>query len=279
MFGNFQKRVQTWFGKLKIDAGKLGGNQAGSAMEIIQDWNTIGTPTLIKATVATGNAASNSKLLELFVGSGKRFSVDASGKVSIWNNFNQNLDLFLANGVLMSVAGSYIGGGHFYGAANSYARIGKYGPYEIGVGDDGNGRAESGLSLYGKYASDTSYQRAKTSVKIQALTAATGATVKSTIVIPKYSYLIGVTTRVTTAIGTSNGTTGYQVGDGADSDLWGAITGTAIGTTSDATNFTATTALGPADADRTITLTATSGNFDGTGVIEVCAFYLRAEAD
>jgi hypothetical protein len=69
------------------------------------------------------------------------------------------------------------------------------------------------------------------------------------------------------------------VGDGTDPDLWGVAATATEGTTTDAANYTAADALGPDGSDRTITLTAVGGNFDGTGVIEVCAFYLRAEAD
>lgn len=81
--------------------------------------------------------------------------------------------------------------------------------------------------LYATYTSATNYQRLSTKTIKEALTATAGATKTSTITIPAYSQLIGVTTRVTTALGTSNGTTGYQVGDGTDPDLWGAITGIA----------------------------------------------------
>ena len=70
-----------------------------------------------------------------------------------------------------------------------------------------------------------------------------------------------------------------EFADGTDADLWGAMTGTAVGTSSDARDYTALNALGPSSVDRTVTLTAAGGDFDGTGVIDVCAFYLRAEAD
>jgi hypothetical protein len=134
--------------------------------------------------------------------------------------------------------------------------------------------------LYGTWTDDTNYQRLGVISAKQALTAAAGATVATTTLsIPKYSHLIGVTTRVTTALGETNGTTGYTVGDGTDPDLWGAVTGVAIGTTTAAPDYTAVDALGPDGSDRTVTLTAVGGNFDGTGVIDVCAFYLRAEAD
>jgi hypothetical protein len=134
--------------------------------------------------------------------------------------------------------------------------------------------------LYGTWTDTDNYQRLGVISAKQALTAVAGATVATTTLsIPKYSHLIGVTTRVTTALGETNGTTGYTVGDGADPDLWGAVTGVAIGTTTAAPDYTAADALGPDGSDRMVTLTAVGGNFDGTGVIDVCAFYLRAEAD
>ena len=140
-----------------------------------------------------------------------------------------------------------------------------------------NGTFAQESQLYGSYSSG--YQRVVTRSLRQAITAAAGATLVSTISIPKFSHLIGVTTRVNTTLGTTNGTTGYTIGDGTDADLWGDKTGTAIGTTTDAADYTAVDALGPSMTDRNITITATGGNFDGTGVIEVCAFFLRAEAD
>ena len=134
--------------------------------------------------------------------------------------------------------------------------------------------------LYGQKTSATAYQRMGLyATAVQSLTAAGASVATTTLIIPKYSQLIGVTTRVNTALGTTNGTTGYLIGDGTDADLWGAITGTAVGTSSDSSNYTALNALGPSSVDRTVTLTAVGGNFDGTGVIDVCAFYLRTEAD
>ncbi len=134
--------------------------------------------------------------------------------------------------------------------------------------------------IYGQKTSDTAYQRMGLyATAVQSLTT-TGASVSTTtLIIPKYAQLIGVTTRVKTALGTTNGTTGYLIGDGTDADLWGAITGTAVGTSSDSRDYTALNALGPSSVDRTVTITAVGGDFDGTGVIDVCAFYLRAEAD
>ncbi len=108
-----------------------------------------------------------------------------------------------------------------------------------------------------------------------AVTAASGATATATNLIPDGAFVIGVTTRVTTALGVTNGTTGYAVGDGTDPNRWGDIVGTAINTAStnaDATaNFT-----GAFTSANNVVLTAAGGNFDGTGVIVVTVHYLTA---
>ena len=299
MFGNFQKRVTTWFGRLKIDGGKLGGTADQSALEITQDWNTTGNPTLIKANATTGTAGASAKLLDLQVNGSTKVSVSNTGTITapIYAfSINQKIDSdvykcrwFASNTGILAFAvghygghptgGAYIGTDLRFGGLSDYSRISArlYGETHALAQRDETNAQES--RLYATYTSATDYQRLSTKTIKEALTATAGATKTSTITIPAYSQLIGVTTRVTTALGTTNGTTGYQVGDGTDPDLWGAITGTAIGTTSDHNNFTAIGALGPSATARTITLTAVGGNFDNTGVIEVCAFYIQVEAD
>jgi hypothetical protein len=105
------------------------------------------------------------------------------------------------------------------------------------------------------------------------LTSVSGATVTSSSLIPAGSIVIAVSTAVTTALGTTNSTTGYQVGDGTDADAFGAITGTADTTRSRRTDWTITSA--PVYASATdIVLTAVGGNFDGTGDIKVVVWYI-----
>jgi len=311
MFGPFQNRLTTWLGRLKIDGGKLGGTAEQSALEITKDWNTTGNPTLIKANVTTGTAGSSAKLLDLQFTGVSRLSVDKDGNIQLSQYpLIKSYDITIkCSGSIYAIIGasqSGIGLGNSPNYPNAFHSLsdgrGTFIANRLGLSPFGAGspyqlydislERESSYVLgqrygtnaqesriYATYTSATDYQRLSTKTIKEALTATAGATKTSTITIPAYSHLIGVTTRVTTALGTSNGTTGYQVGDGTDPDLWGAITGTAIGTTSDAANFTATDALGPSSAARTITLTAVGGNFDGTGVIEVCAFYQRVEAD
>lgn len=105
------------------------------------------------------------------------------------------------------------------------------------------------------------------------LTCASGASVTWANAIPAGSDVVGVVTRVTTAVGTTNGTTGYQVGDGSDTDLWGDITGVSAGTTSDMSDFTDTSRQIYTSATN-IVLTAKTANFDGAGVVRVVVFYI-----
>lgn len=143
-----------------------------------------------------------------------------------------------------------------------------------------NGTALQTANIYGTYTSDSNYQRQAIKSAKATLSNVTGASVTATSLIPDGAFLIGVTTRVTTGLGTTNGTTGYTVGDGSDVDLWGAITGTAAGTGSHSADFTAAGASGTLyTSAQNVVITATTGNFDGTGVIEVFAHYMITEFD
>lgn len=280
-FERLNGTLRRLFGRLMIEAGKS-GKSTDAALLVNQD---------------RGNAGL---LMDLRVGGSSTFKINKDGYLEIINS-SSAVDAFKLTttdgtfslnrygGINAGAYGTWSGEG-----LNVYSNAGwlnivntkLFGESTAVIalrngngGSGGVGATPHELRIYGSFASATAYQRLSTKTLREAVTAASGASVTTTISIPKFTHLIGVTTRVTTAIGTGNGTTGYQVGDGTDADLWGAITGTAQGTTSDRRDFTAVDALGPDGADRTITLTAVGGNFDGTGVIEVCAYYLAAEAD
>lgn len=68
------------------------------------------------------------------------------------------------------------------------------------------------------------------------------------------------------------------MGDGSDADRWGAVSGTAQGTSSDNTNATASS-VGMFTAAQNVVVTAVGGSFNGTGSIYVAAHYLIAECD
>jgi hypothetical protein len=141
-----------------------------------------------------------------------------------------------------------------------------------------NGTNAQTLRVYDTFASATDFHRVAIATARTTLSAVSGASVTASGLIPAGAVVMGVTSKVTTALGTANGTTGYQVGTAADPDRWGAITGTALGTTSDNRNWTAgTIECFPSATD--VIVTATGGNFNGTGVIYLSVQYMAGQAD
>lgn len=98
-----------------------------------------------------------------------------------------------------------------------------------------------------------------------------GASTSTGNVIPAGATVVDVATSTTTTI---TGASGYTVGDGSDVDRYGDITGTAVGTNSGSTNYTADPRWWTAAA-RAIVLTAKTSNFTG-GVVQVTVFYRSA---
>jgi hypothetical protein len=141
-----------------------------------------------------------------------------------------------------------------------------------------NGTNAQKTNIYDTFTSSTDYHRVTIATARATLSNVSGASVTATGLIPAGAVVMGVTSKVTTALGTANGTTGYKIGTGADDDRWGAITGTAAGTTSDNRNWTAgTIECFPSATD--VIVTATGGNFNGTGVIYLSVQYMAGEAD
>jgi hypothetical protein len=135
------------------------------------------------------------------------------------------------------------------------------------------------LFHYANFVSETAYSRCAFKHASTTLASVSGATVTATGLIPARANLVGVNTKVTVALGTGGGTTGYQVGDGTDADRWGTITGTSTNTDTDGNNATADPAGTWATTARDVVITANGGNFNGTGSIRVDAFYTITEAD
>ncbi len=98
-----------------------------------------------------------------------------------------------------------------------------------------------------------------------------GASTATTNIIPAGATVVSVATTTTTTI---TGATGYTVGDGSDVDRWGDKTGTAIGTATGSTDYTADPRWWT-NAARAVTLTAKTSNFTG-GVVQVTVFYWSA---
>jgi len=105
------------------------------------------------------------------------------------------------------------------------------------------------------------------------VTLASGSSVTLTAGRPAGATIVGVTTRITTALTGSGGVTGIQIGDGSDADRYGVITGLTSG-------LTAGTLANPATADPSefratagnIVVTAVGGTFAG-GVVRINVAY------
>lgn len=150
--------------------------------------------------------------------------------------------------------------------------------------EDGSGRATSVNNSFKLrdnngnervYSNHTAHEIRHVS---EILTSVSGATVTASNLIPDGALLIGLTTIINIALGTGNGTTGYTVGDGSDVDRWGALVATAknsITENDDWTDGTNTHFI----AAQSVVLTATGGNFDGTGTIRVGVSYMIGKSD
>lgn len=90
-----------------------------------------------------------------------------------------------------------------------------------------------------------------------------GPTTTAVGLIPDGAIPLAVTSQVVSAIA---GTTGYQLGDGSDADRWGAITGSAVGTDSDNTDWTVTT-VQLFTAANNVVVTAPAASFTGGSLL------------
>ena len=132
----------------------------------------------------------------------------------------------------------------------------------------------STLSLGGTTTSGYSSGARATSSSLLSVTGAvtlSGATTATSNIIPAGAEVVGIATTTTTTI---TGASGYTVGDGSDADRYGSVTGTAVGTNTGSTNYTADPRWWT-NAARAVTLTALTSNFTG-GVVQVTVFYRTA---
>ena len=106
------------------------------------------------------------------------------------------------------------------------------------------------------------------------LTGLSGATATASSLIPAGSMVIGVSTRVTTAI---TGATSFDIGDGSDVDRWGASIAIGLGTTSDPTDFADNTIQWQTSAAGDVVLTANGGSFSA-GDVRIVVTYLSLTA-
>lgn len=103
----------------------------------------------------------------------------------------------------------------------------------------------------------------------QLLSGLSGASVTSTVKIPNSAILLGVTSRVTTAI---TGATGYSCGISGEATKFGSTLGVSVGSTN-------VGVIGPTAfyADTSVVLTAEGSNFTG-GAVRIAIHYLRCAA-
>ena len=135
--------------------------------------------------------------------------------------------------------------------------------------------SNSNYSVYQSRVGTTEYTRTSVRIPTETLASVTGASVSTAAgFIPDGALVLGVTTEVSVALGTSGGTTGYEVGEGGDATRWGSITGTSTATFSDNADFT-NSAVEIFTAADVVVITAIGGNFDGTGSIIVNLHYIE----
>jgi hypothetical protein len=282
----------------------LTGSNAQSVIDLAGTWNTTGTPSAIKLNITDTASNAASRLFQVSVGGTERFAVRKDGSVMLRGGSNDTGGLETTSGYfrvgLSSGSTNWIFFGQNFYALNTSMVFGGVGGSTVGritLGTTGFiefGETESALirdashviaqrrtttaqefRQYATFTSDTNFQRMTIKSVKQTLSALSGASATTTgTFIPDGAVVVGVTTRVGTAL---TGATGYTVGDGTDADRWGDITGTAIGTTSDNANWTAGT-IECFTAGGNVTLTANGSNFTA-GAIEICVFYLAGQAD
>lgn len=259
-------------------------------IDVSQTWNS-GAVTFNagKINITDTASASASTLLDLQVGSASKFRVLKGGAIQLDNT---TAGIERSGGYLMfntsggTIAATAPGGIQTNGAFSYQWSQGAVGDTtDLILARDAanslaqrNGTNSQTANFYDTYTSSSDYHRIAIKTARATLSNVSGASVTATSLIPDGAVLVGLTTKVTTGLGTSNGTTGYQVGDGSDADRWGAVVGTASGTSSDNRDWTAGTITG-FTAAQNVVITAVGGNFNGTGVIYVSAQYLIGQSD
>lgn len=225
------------------------------------------TPNINQSSTA-GYTGFFLNVLETGTGSGSNLLADFQvGSTSQWLADNSGSTSQLGNVALLSDAGVVS-----FGASTDIiiARD------AAGILAQRNTTNPQESRVYADYTSSSDYQRNSTKTSRTVTTVPSAASFTLSGFIPDGAFLIGITSRVDTTCTTA---TGYTVGDGSDVDLWGVGSGVAQGDITQSADFTAAGAVGFFSSAQDVVVTSTGGNFDGTGVITVCAHYLITEAD
>jgi hypothetical protein len=267
----------------------LTGSDATSMIDLAGTWNTSGTVNGLKLNITdtASNAASN--LAALQVGGTTRVAFPKRGAISFPDssttamtapgigNWAGTLGIFGASGTLVGTVGSTTLN---FNSGYIVSWGGLTGPYLLndttGTLAQRNGTNAQAYRLYDTYTSASDYHRLGMATVRISQTATAGATITLTGLIPDGAVVMGVTTKVTTAL--TGGVTGYQIGTAADADRWGVAATATLGTTTDNRDWTNGTIECFTTATDVI-LTADGASFSGTGVIYVSIQYLRGESD
>jgi hypothetical protein len=270
----------------------LTGSNAQSVIDLAGTWNTTGTPSAIKLNVTDTASNASSLLMQLQTGGTNRFTVSKGGVVTTTRITTGSSYISQESGYYSlypsgtetltvtnnSAVGCALRSSSFYSISTSPSGVAadvRWYRDDANIWASRNDTSAQEIRMYGTFTSSTNFQRMTVKSVKQTLSALSGASATTTgTFIPDGAVVVGVTTRVGTAL---TGATGYTVGDGTDADRWGDITGTAIGTTSDNANWTAGT-IECFTAGGNVTLTANGSNFTA-GAIEICVFYLAGQAD
>ena len=246
----------------------LTGTNASSLIDLAGTWNTTGTPSAIKLDITDTASNSNSLLMQLLVGGANRFRIFKNGDLFALGNLN---------GTIVNFSNYCAGGdsGQFILGASLDTRLQRD---AAAVWAMRNGTNRHELRVYDTFSTASDFHRIAIATARATLTNVTGATVTATALIPAGSVIMGVTSKVTTALGTGGGTTGYQIGTATDADRWADKTGTVLGTQTDNRDWTSGTIENFATATDVI-VTAKGGNFNGTGVIYISVQYMAGQVD
>jgi hypothetical protein len=106
------------------------------------------------------------------------------------------------------------------------------------------------------------------------VTGMSGASVTASSLIPAGVLVLGVSTRVTTAV---TGASDFDIGDGVDVDRWGAGVAIGAGSTTDGTDFTDNTVSWTTASAGDVVLTANGSNFL-TGAVRIVVTYMSLTA-
>jgi hypothetical protein len=90
--------------------------------------------------------------------------------------------------------------------------------------------------------------------------------------LPANARIFGVTSKITTGFGTSNGLASLQIGDATTPTLWGTGLPLTLNSETDQGDFTTSDLpIYPTASD--VWVSAVGGTFDATGVMELCVHY------